>query len=257
MNWNELVLNRKGFIHHPETPEQDRVAYSQNRIKAQQLLQIAMDFIQSNGVLSHRSIPQGKELLGTKSKFLHRGVFCPSPVLDILITNSKRGKILVRPTKKSNITNKYVYDESNRLIWVDNYIDNRIVSSEYLLYQSDAIYGITIGMSGRLLSVSEERYANKRIENYICAYYSGEDCEIQCYQVHLERYHYEECGLAGWDYYEIYYSWEHIAASGFIRHNRYRLTQEDGWLKSFVRVNIDGTAIEGAEYTEIKVKRKA
>ena len=145
MNWRETAYNRKGYMHHTDTPTEDKAFYRQNKEKALELFQLAKSFITRGGVLAHRSSDHGKEEFGTKSRYLHRGVYCPSPALDILIANSKRGRILVRPTERSHITNRYVYGSSERLLFVDNYIDDRLLSTEYLLYQHNTVYGITIG----------------------------------------------------------------------------------------------------------------
>lgn len=72
-----------------------------------------------------------------------------------------------------------------------------------------------------------------------------------------EQYHYDGLGLMDWDYYQLHYGWEDVAPSGFVKHNRYRFTRENGLLKEFTRVNIDGTPIEGSIVNEVKVKRKA
>ena len=257
MNWREIGRNRRGFVHHPETPPEDKAFYIRYKERARQLLEIGERFIESEGVLSHRSIVRGKEELGTKSKHLHRGVYCPSPVLDILITNSKRGKILIRPSERSNITNRYVYDKADRLIFTDNYFDGKMASAEYLLYEDNTVYGVTVGMSGRLVSISEEQYSEGRLESYLCAYYSGEKYNYYCRQLDCEKYGYDEQGLLDWDYYQIHYEWEAVAPSGFIKHDRYRFVREDGWLKSFTRIDIDGTPVDGSCVNEIKLKRKA
>ncbi|MBQ3505016.1 MAG: hypothetical protein IJA75_10005 [Oscillospiraceae bacterium] len=257
MNWQEIQYNRRGFIHHPDTPEEDKFFYCQQKEEACHYLLIAESFIKGEGVLSYRSIPHGKEELGSKSRYLHRGVYCPSPVLDILITNAKRGKVLVRPNARSNITNRYVYDVSGRLLYVDNYIDGKMVSSEYILYQEDNIYGITIGTSGSLICISKEQYTDKRLENYLCAYYSREDGHLCCHQLDYERYDYDEYGLRDWDYYQIYFGWEKVAPSGFVKHNRYRFTRKEGYLSTFTQINIDGSPIPESYANEIKLKRKA
>ena len=257
MNWQEIMYNRKGYVHHPDTPPGDKDFYIQHKETVRKLLHVGERFITREGVMAQRSLPRGKEELCVKSKLLHRGFYCPSPVLDVLITNSKRGRILVKPTERSHITNRYVYDTSNRLCFVDNYIDDIMVSSEYLIYEDNVIYGVTVGMNGALISVSEEQYLNERIKSYICAFYSGEEYKKRCYQMNYEEYHYDEQGLLDWDYYEIHYGWEDIAPSGFIKHNRYRFVREDGWLKSFTLVNNDGTPISGSVVEDIKIKRRA
>lgn len=257
MKMREMMYNRKGFMHHPDTPPEDKDFYIQQKEKARQLLQIGEHFISSGGVLSHRSLIRGREELGSRSKHLHRGVYCPSPVLDILITNSKRGRILVKPSERSHITNRYVYDTEDRLLYIDSYIDDRMISSEYLLYQNNIVYGVTVGMNGRLMSVTEEEYAGGKLQSYIWAFYSGEELNLNCNQMDCEKYYYDDKGLLDWDYYQIYFSWEKEAPSGFIKHKRYRFTREEGYLKSFTLVNNDGSLIEDSSVNEIKLKRKA
>lgn len=257
MNWMENVYNRKGFIHHPDTPQEDKDFYIYHKEKARQLLQIGEKFINEEGILSHRSMPRGKEELGTKSKHLHRGIYCPSPVLDILITNAKRGRILVRPSERSKISNRYVYDEFGKLIFIDNYIDDKMISSEYLLYQDNTIYGVEVGMSGRIICVSEEQYAQGKLICYIRAYNYGAGNTTECGQLDCEKYHYDDVGLLDWDYYQLDYGCECIAPSGFIDHKRFRFIRKDGMLKGFYLVNNDGSTIEGSFVNEIKMNRKA
>lgn len=256
MNIQENMFNRKGFIHHHETPKEDKDFYLQQKMKAHQLQQIGKAFIDNHGVLAHRSLAIGREEVGANSKFLHRGVYCPSPVLDILTTNSKRGKILARPSGKCNITNRYFYDKEDKLIFLDNYIEGKMISSEYLLYQRNNVYGVTIGQNGRLQRVTEEDYAEGRIQRYFWASYSGEDHCLECNQMDCEKFYYTDEEMLDWDYYQIYFSWEKIAPSGFIKHRRYRFTQERGYLKSYVLVNSDGSLIEGRTVHEIRIKRK-
>lgn len=257
MNWQDMQYNRRGFIHHPDTPQEDKIFYFQQKEEVCRLLIMGENFVKGEGVRSYRSIPCGKEELGSKSKYLHRGVYCPSPVLDILITNAKRGSILVRPNSKSRITNRYVYDIDDRLIYIDNYIDGKMVSSEYILYRDGDIYGITIGTSGILICISKEHYTNKRLESYLCAFYSRESQNFGCHHMDYEKYDYDEQGLLDWDYYQIYYGWEKVAPSGFVKHTRYRFARKDGCLSSFTQVNIDGTPISGSYVNEINLKRQA
>lgn len=256
MAWNGTYQNQKGFFHHPDTPPEDKALYIQNQAKALELLRLGEAFLEG-GVVEHRSIPCERVEFCANSRYLHRGFYCPSPVLDLLVTNTRRGRILKRPTGRSNITNRYVYDTSGKLIFTDNYINGKMVSSEYLLYYENMVCGITIGISGRIICVSEELYANSRIESYLCAYYSGTGESTICYKMDCENYQYDEYGLADLDYWYISFECEQAKVDGFIQHNRYSFFREDGRLKAFARVHIDGTPIDGSILYEIKVKRKA
>ena len=64
MNWKEQALNRKGFLHHPETPPEDKAFYIQHKEKARQLLEIGIKFLREERVLSWRSTPSDKEKWG-------------------------------------------------------------------------------------------------------------------------------------------------------------------------------------------------
>lgn len=253
---NGAYQNHKGFFHHPDTPSEDKALYIQNQDKAIALLRLGTAFLEG-GVVEHRSIPCDRAELCVNSRYLHRGYYCPSPVLDLLVTNTRRGRILKRPTERSNITNRYAYDTSGRLIYTDNFINGKMVSSEYVKYHENLVYGITIGMSGRIICISEERYANSRIVSYQCAYYSGAGESTICYRMDCENYQYDEEGLAYWDHGQIYFGWEQAGADGFIQHNRYSFLRENGWLKAFVRVQTDGTPMDENVLNEIKIKRKA
>lgn len=248
--------NTKGLFYHSKTLPKNKSFYIQKKDRAILLLRIGEKFLEKS-VAEHRSISCIKVEYGANSRYLHRGVCCPSPVLDIFVKNAKRGKILLRPTERSNITNRYVYDVSGRLVFIDNYLDGKMVSSEYLLYYENIVYGITIGMSGQIVCISEEQYSNSRIESYSCAYYSPVGENVRCYHMDSENYRYDEYGLAYWDYYQIFFEWEQAGVDGFIQHNRYRFEREGGLLKAYTRVNIDGTTIDGSVINEIKVKRKA
>ena len=256
MNLIDKMYNRKGFIHHPDTLAEDKAFYARYREKSQKLLKIGNDFINNKGVLSCRSLPREREELCTNSRHLHRGFYCPSPTLDILIGNSKRGKILIRPSNRSHITNRYVYDKSNRLIYVDNYIDDKMVSSEYLIYQDNVIYGVTIGISGRLTNVSEEVYDKGVLKEYICAYFAENLSQTTCYQMDCEVYSCDLSNCFDWDYYQLFFSWENIAPSGFIKHKRYRFDREDGWLKRFYPIDYDGHPVTNEAAFDVMIKRK-
>ena len=233
----KIEFDRKGFTHHPDTPQADKEVYLEHRSKVQKLMQIGLDFILEDGVLYYRSEEPGREEFGANSKFLHRGAYCPSPVLDLLITNVKRGKILVRPSSRSKITHRFRYAQDGRLLYVDNFSDEKMVSSEYLQHAGEALYGITIGMSGRLLCVSEERYEKDCLVSYTLAHFWGENENLTCDKVSCERYEYNDEGLEFWDYYQLDYGVERIAPSGYVSHIRYQFEQENGMLARYRIIN--------------------
>jgi hypothetical protein len=258
MEWEHQMGNHKGFLHHPETDDDDRQFYIQQKEIAYQLLEIGRHFVEHDGVLHHRSIPCSREELAVGAKYLHRGAYCPSPVLDLLITNTKRGKILRRPSPRSKISNRFIFDASGKLLYTDNYLfDGKLGSSEYLLYEGDTVYGVTLAQFGGIVSVSRERYAQGRIVSYDCAYYAPGLAGIECFQMFCERYHYDDIGLLTWEYYQLHFSFEAVATSGFVKHERFRFTREDGRLTSFIPVTPEGKPMEDYEPTVVRSPRKA
>ena len=256
LDWKSFMYDRN-VCNEPTSAMLTDAFFCDQYDKAIQLLEIGKKFIADEGAIAHRSIPRGKEELGIQSRYLHRGAYCPSPVLDLLITNAKRGKILVRPNARSKITNRYVFDLSGKLAFIDNYIDEKMVSSEYLIYKMNTVYGITIGMSGRMMCVSEEEYLGERILRYTRAFYSDGKESMYCYQIDSEKYDYDDTGLANWDYMQIYFSNEDVCPKALMKHNRYYFTKADGFLKSFTQTHHNGIPIANGVENKVDIKRKA
>ena len=108
-----------------------------------------------------------------------------------------------------------------------------MVSSEYLQHTETALYGITIGMSGRLLSVSEERYETGRLVQYMLFHFGGDNKNLMCHKAYCEQYEHDSDGLKIWDYFQLDYGAEQIASSGYVLHTRYQFEREDGMLTHY------------------------
>ena len=48
-----------------------------------------------------------------QSRYLHRGFYCPSLILEHIVDNVKRGRLAKRMTSRTNPTNGYFYDEDD------------------------------------------------------------------------------------------------------------------------------------------------
>jgi hypothetical protein len=83
----------------------------------------------------------------TQSKYIHRGCLCPSPVLDLLVDNVRRGKSAEKLPKTKKGYYKYYFDANGILIAAEKY--DRALSGEspaeieYIIREGDVEYGIT------------------------------------------------------------------------------------------------------------------
>lgn len=190
----------------------------------------------------YQHIAPSKEVFVANSRYLHRGYFCPSPIADFLYDNARRGKILSRPTKKSNITNHYLYNNRDELYLV-NYFNNRSpVSKEYLLTENNIRYGFVFGREEILGGVSAEVYDGNRIQSYMwakCYKIPVIHENWQAERVRYETYTYDESGLSFVDLHYIALIEEEYScpadALSLVEHIRYRTVCENDRVVSIER----------------------
>ena len=128
--------------------------------------------------------------LAVGARFVHRGVYCPSPVFDLLVGNAHRGKILKRPTVRSKPTHEYGFDAYGRLLWCNNPERQTI---EYLVYENDHIYGLILTRANQLCTLTEEVYENGKLVTYNIAQFHF---DIRyCNHIHTECYQHDSLGL--------------------------------------------------------------
>ena len=126
---------------------------------------------------------------------LHRGVYCPSPVYDLIVGSTHRGKLLNRVTARSKSTHTYGFDARRRLLWCDSIYDNQAVYTEYLIYQDNIVHGITFDWANSVYIITEEAYQNGRITQYTHCLCPSLDGSAQCVELRREDYEYDEDGL--------------------------------------------------------------
>jgi len=106
----------------------------------------------------------------TQSKFLHRGYYCPSPIYDLVIGNSRRGEL----TNNPNATEYYQYnfDSNNAMVSAEQYATIptglNAQTIEFIFREGNTEYGLTFdNYAGQ--------YAKKEISYLVKAeYLSGE-----------------------------------------------------------------------------------
>lgn len=106
----------------------------------------------------------------TNAKYMHRGYYCPSRMQEHIFDNVKRGKIVTKPTKRTKISHKYYYHD-NKLRAIDSYLtdNNSDFEREYLIYEGDVIYGVTIDLQNNIVGLSAEILSNRVLITYLFA----------------------------------------------------------------------------------------
>ena len=110
----------------------------------QKSVSLAIDFRNKGLALEYQSCVPQKEELAANSCYMHRGYYCPSPILDQVLTNAKRGKLLKHPTKRSHITNRYCYDGNGDLYLAEYISDHLVLYREYVVRDGDVRYGFFV-----------------------------------------------------------------------------------------------------------------
>lgn len=178
---------------------------------------------------------------------LFRGVFHPSPVIDLIVGNTRRGRLKKNLTSKDILTHRYLYARNNTLTCVETYHEDKIAYTEYLYYKENKRIGITIDAEKRLSAVSEEVFENGRLVSF-----SLMNCVLlqeiyQCYQFRSETYDYDAFGLVRNELRQLF-----PTSMGFVN-NQYLWERKDSYLVAYENVS----SLQGKRKYIVKKKRKA
>ena len=179
---------------------------------------------------------------------LHRGYYHPSPVYDLIVGNTKRGRL----SSKSNhpLSHRFYFDCEDRLVRIEYLHAEQISHIEYLNYCGQSVKGITVDRNGFLSAVTEERYPHNRISFFSivrCYHVAGGD---QCLDYHEEEYHYDNLGLSKCHFVNF------TPKSGYLVDRTYTFDRDNGFLVAFSPEPADMPPEQQSKYT-IKKKRKA
>ena len=101
---------------------------------------------------------------------IHRGYYCPSPVLDLIVGGLKRGKFFKRKPNFGRFSYEYCFDSNDRLILVKGVNEFTTPDSnydeEFLLYDGNIILGIEFRHSGDIVAVSRCTFDKNKIVKY-------------------------------------------------------------------------------------------
>lgn len=123
---------------------------------------------------------------------LHRGFYCPSPILDIVIGGCKRGKLLKQLRKAPDY--EYCFDSHNKLILVKKRDGNDTVHEIELIYNymdltESIVFSIHEG-TFRISCLTRCAYKNGLIQSYDNAQII--DKPFDCYEIITEKYFYND-----------------------------------------------------------------
>lgn len=103
---------------------------------------------------------------GKGGEIFHRGVLCPSKIIDVIAGNAKRGRLL--KSYKETVDFIYSFDKDNCLGKVEMNEENPYI--EYIVYEGDLELGFTYNSDRELLTVSKCRKERGRIVEYFRGY---------------------------------------------------------------------------------------
>lgn len=135
---------------------------------------------------------------------LHRGYYCPSLTYDLVVGGVKRGKPLQRFTKKSKTYFLYGFDKDDKLIWCKHFFNNFHITTEYLFYKGEHVYGLTIRTDGGLEAIAEEQYCDEKLVSYSYILVLPNNICSECVEMRKEVYSYDEQGLCTCDWYTLF-----------------------------------------------------
>lgn len=135
---------------------------------------------------------------------IHRGFYCPSPVLDLVVGGMKRGRLYKKKVPKmGKYSYEYGFDQDGKLLRVKRAnkfeveTPDNIFDEEYLIYVGDKEYGLQFNYLGGLDAVSRCTYSGGRLMKYEQCY-----CGLEQFaDLHYEEYRCQDDFLSEVDFF--------------------------------------------------------
>lgn len=182
---------------------------------------------------------------GVGGLYIHRGAMCPSPILDLVVGNCKRGSLVNKLSARAAY--EYSFDYNDQLIKVISLDDYK--AEEYIINCGEYTLGLAYDAEGKLNRITQCFYK----EN-ITSYRTGHVLESRSKvnKLMAEEYSYKDNRLETADMYTLNGSLRHRRI--FFKHN------EEGYLHSYTSQELIGLNIMNKEFCDqvyyIDQKRK-
>lgn len=177
--------------------EQARAMLSEENEVCQRLMEESVGYLENVDALEEHSKKNTARMEYAVRGGTHRGPLCPSPVIEYIVGNVKRGKMLKRVTSASRVTHRYAYDKDGRLLYVEvvSELDGMVYWTEYIMEDNNRRLGFTVDCDGLLCAISEEIYKERVLKRYTYLELLPTSPEPLCYNMRTEIYYYNHDGI--------------------------------------------------------------
>ena len=179
---------------------------------------------------------------------LHRGYYNPSPVYDIIVGNTSRGRISKKPSA-DKVTHRYFFDRENELFKVDNIYQSKTAYTEWLYRENNVRYGFTVDCGMHLSAVTKESYQEGRLVTFALVHCIYKNNKYEFYKYHEETYQYDIEGLHLCNFISL------ANHSSYLVNKVYAFKRENGFLVSYSECR--NKMPRNAPCYSVKKKRKA
>ena len=181
-----------------ETVLNECLQICQKHISKAVRIQPDIDNIYSNLIIS-------KEEFALQSRYLHRGFYCPSPDIEYIVTNMRRGRIAKRVDARTQPTNRYLFDDSGKLRLAETYYPNGAVKREYIFQDKNLVFGFTVDECDHISEISVAQYADGIILSCLWAHcmYCTDNHTYTPWRIIYEKYNYDGASHLETDFYNI------------------------------------------------------
>lgn len=194
-----------------------------------------------------------ESVAATKEEFcigstLHRGYYHPSPVYDLIVGNTKRGRLCRKLRVTPKLAHHYYFDSDEKLACIETLYHGKIAYIEYIKYHGPNVMGITVNCNGELSAVCQALYSDNRILRFAIAHCYRKENDYCCFDYHKEAYIYDASGLSECHFINL------KPSSDYIIDETYQFERENGFLVAFSsEVNV----LHPQQKYRITKKRKA
>lgn len=160
---------------------------------------------------------------------IFRGCFHPSPVIDLIVGNMKRGRKIKGDRDTDKLSYRYLFDANHRLLCVEDIYQGRVGYVEHLFYRDDVRIGITVIDNQKIRSISEECFQDGRIISFARVHCYDLDNEYVISRFEWEKYHYDHDGLA-----ECELVFNFNPQYRIFAFEQYRFERQNGYLTAYI-----------------------